>query len=135
MGVISDIVSRAPHLPHPAMMSRYWKCGLCSGLFICLLLSELLTHFYLQHKNEESFRIKCGIQGCQNEYRLYNSLYKHVRIKHLTFLSIPANELTEETGIDFDSVLQPATDSPGFVITNEVGDLFSCLSAMAAQFY
>lgn len=111
-------------------MSRFWKCGLCSGAFICLLLSELLTHFYLQHKNEETFRIKCGIQGCKNEYRLYNSLYKHVRTKHVAFLSIPANELTEETGIDFDLVLQPETDPPGLLITNEVGDLF-CLFVRA----
>lgn len=113
------------------MMSRFWKCGLCSAAFICLLLSELLTHFYLQHKNEESFCMKCGIQGCKNEYRLYNSLYKHVPNKHLAFLSIPANELTEETGVDFDLVFEPVADPPGPHITNEVGDLF-CLSARTA---
>lgn len=87
-------------------MSRTWKCGLCCGAFICLLLSELLTHFYLTHKNDDSFHIKCGIHGCQNSYRIYNSLYKHVRSKHVVFLNTPSNELSE-VDINFESVLQP----------------------------
>ena len=112
-------------------MSRFWKCGLCSGAFICLLISELLTHFFIQHRNEENFCIKCGIQGCENKYRLYNSLYKHVRSKHVAFLSIPANELTEETEIDFDLVLQPETNPPGTLNANEVRNLFCTMQIVS----
>lgn len=90
-------------------MSGVWKCGFCFGAFICLFLSELLTHPYVYHKDEENFHITCGIQGCQNSYRIYNSLYKQVRSKHVEFLDIPANGLTADTGIDFDVVLQPHT--------------------------
>ena len=106
-------------------VSRVWKCGLCSGAFICPFLSELLTHFYLQHENEERFYIKCGIQGCQSKYRLYNSLYKHVRSKHAAFLSTAANELTDETGINFDLVFQLETDPSEPIIANEVRDLWT----------
>ena len=87
-------------------LSRTLKCGLCCGAFICLLLSELLTHFYLTHKNDDSFHIKCGIHGWQNSYRIYNSLCKHVRSKHVVFLNTPSNELSE-VDINFESVLQP----------------------------
>ena len=85
------------------------------------------------NKNEESFHIKCGIPHCKNEYRLYNSLYKNVWNKHMAFLSMPANEVTEEIGIDFDFVLQPVTDPPGPLITNEVGDLFCFSGCPCAQ--
>ena len=93
--------------------------------FYLPFLSELLTHFYLQHENEEKFYIKCGIQGCQSKYRLYNSLYKHVRSKHAAFLSTAANELTDETGINFDLVFQLETDPSEPIITNEVRDLWT----------
>ena len=56
------------------------------------------------------------------KYRLYNSLYKHVRSKHAAFLSIPANELTDETGINFDLVFQRETDP---IIVNEVRYLWT----------
>ena len=106
-------------------MSRVWKCGLCSGAFVCLLLSELLTHFYVQHENEEGFHIKCGIQGCQNSYRLYNSLYKHIRSKHTAFLHVQASELTGEIGIDFELVLQPVRGPPGDNATNNPNSLLA----------
>lgn len=104
-------------------MSGVWKCGFCFGAFICLLLSELLNHLYVYHKDEGNFHISCGIQGCQNSYRIYNSLYKHVRSKHVAFLNIPANALTADTGIDFDLVLQPhthAVEASNHSLENEV---------------
>ena len=53
------------------------------------------------------------------KYSLYNSLYKHVQSKHAAFLSTPANELTDETGINFDLVFQRETDPSEPTIANE----------------
>ena len=79
-------------------MSRTWKCGLCCGAFICLLLSELLTHFYVTHKNDEGFHIKCGINGCQNSYR--NEL-SEVDINFELILSLIMKEFVSPSSISF----------------------------------
>ena len=74
-------------------------------------------------KTKKNFHITCRIQGCQSSYRIYNSLYKHVRSKHVAFLDIPANGLTADTGIDFDLVLQPhthAVEASNHSLENEV---------------
>ena len=59
------------------------------------------------------------------KYRLYNSLYKHVRSKHAAYLSTPANELTDETGINFNLVFQRETDPSEPIIVNEVRYLWT----------
>ena len=59
------------------------------------------------------------------KYRLYYSLYKHVRSKHAAFLSTPANELTDETGVNFDLVFQRETDPSEPIIVNAVRYLWT----------
>ena len=62
----------------------YWRCAFCA--FSTVFLHLLLTHINTSHNDEEQFFAYCGIDECEARFRRANSLGKHVREKHRTFL-------------------------------------------------
>ncbi|XP_056285082.1 uncharacterized protein LOC130203183 [Pseudoliparis swirei] len=58
-----------------------WRCFICC-VFISFSLKLLLSHINRQHSRSPDFRLLCGIDGCTEEYRVYNSFYHHVKRRH-----------------------------------------------------
>ncbi|XP_044063741.1 uncharacterized protein LOC122881523 [Siniperca chuatsi] len=58
-----------------------WRCFICY-IFVALTLKQLLSHINIMHSRSPDFRVVCGIDGCPNEYRVYNSFYYHVKRTH-----------------------------------------------------
>ncbi|XP_034419413.1 uncharacterized protein LOC117751592 [Cyclopterus lumpus] len=58
-----------------------WRCFICC-VFIYFSLKLLLSHINRQHSRSPDFRLLCGIDGCTEEYRVYNSFYHHVKRRH-----------------------------------------------------
>lgn len=72
-------------------MARHWKCLLCS--FMCLFLSELLSHLNSVHHECDNFLQQCGLPNCglQTEYTSPNSFVKHMRSHHWELLQSTFN--------------------------------------------
>ena len=64
-----------------------WRCVICC-VFVALTLNALLSHINTAHSRSPDFHIVCGIDDCSNEYRVYNSLWYHVRRAHPEHLSV-----------------------------------------------
>ena len=64
------------------IMADRWKCIICS--FVCLFLSQLLSHLKNIHRDDLDFCQKCRLPGClsKTDYTSTNSLIKHVRTSH-----------------------------------------------------
>ncbi|KAM3583191.1 uncharacterized protein V6R79_011079 [Siganus canaliculatus] len=58
-----------------------WRCIICF-VFVGLTLKSLLSHINSAHSRSPDFRVICGIDGCSKEYRVYNSLWYHIRRNH-----------------------------------------------------
>lgn len=58
-----------------------WWCVICLG-FITFSLKLLLSHINRMHSLSPDFRLLCGIDGCTEEYRVYNSFYHHAKRRH-----------------------------------------------------
>lgn len=58
-----------------------WRCVICF-VFVALTLKSLLSHINTAHSRSPDFRVVCGIDGCTKEYRVYNSLWYHIRRNH-----------------------------------------------------
>lgn len=58
-----------------------WRCVICC-VFVTLTLKSLLSHINLAHSHSPDFRVKCGIDGCTKEYRVYNSFWYHIKRTH-----------------------------------------------------
>lgn len=58
-----------------------WRCVICF-VFVGLTLKSLLSHINSAHSRSPDFRVVCGIDGCSKEYRVYNSLWYHIRRNH-----------------------------------------------------
>ncbi len=58
-----------------------WRCVICC-LFVALSLRALLSHINTVHSSSPDFHVICGIDGCAQEYRVYNSFYYHVKRRH-----------------------------------------------------
>ena len=67
-------------------MAQRWQCFMCA--FLCLYLSELISHLNSAHRNDSGFHRQCGLPNCPSdkEYTSTNSLVKHVRMKHSSLL-------------------------------------------------
>ena len=67
-------------------MAERWKCVICS--FLCILLTELLTHLNSVHRDDMSFIQRCGLPDCSSktDYTVTNSFVKHVRTQHRALL-------------------------------------------------
>lgn len=57
-----------------------WRCVICL-VFITFSLKHLLSHINRMHSRSPDFRLLCGIDGCTEEYGVYNSFY-HVKRRH-----------------------------------------------------
>ncbi|XP_034095703.1 uncharacterized protein LOC117562044 isoform X2 [Gymnodraco acuticeps] len=62
-----------------------WRCVICC-VFITFSLKLLLSHINRLHSRSSDFRLLCGIDGCTEEYRVYNSFYHHVKRRHFQHL-------------------------------------------------
>ena len=58
-----------------------WRCAICLG-FLSFSLKLLLSHINRMHSRSPDFRLLCGIDGCTEVYRVYNSFYHHVKRRH-----------------------------------------------------
>ena len=58
-----------------------WPCSLCS-VFTTLSLKTLVRHITLRHASQPNFKIRCGVNGCQEQYNKMDSFRKHLRRKH-----------------------------------------------------
>ncbi|XP_059379284.1 uncharacterized protein LOC132114902 [Carassius carassius] len=56
-----------------------WRCVICC-LFVALSLRALLSH--INTGSSPDFHVICGIDGCTQKYRIYNSFYYHVKRRH-----------------------------------------------------
>ena len=62
----------------------YWCCAFCA--FSAVFLHLLLTHINTSHNDEEQSFAYCRIDEGEARFRRANSLAKHVREKHRTYL-------------------------------------------------
>lgn len=94
----SSVQSPTGDIRHQATMAERWKCVLCS--FVCLFLSQLLSHLNTIHRNDVDFHQKCGLPGClsKTDYTSTNSLIKHVRTSHHALLNCTYE--TVHNGVD-----------------------------------
>ena len=58
-----------------------WRCLICY-VFVALSLRKLLSHINSLNSRSPDFHVVCGIDGCSNEYRVYNSYYYHIKRTH-----------------------------------------------------
>lgn len=63
-----------------------WRCVICF-VFVALTLKSLLSHINTAHSRNADFRVICGIDGCTEEYRVFNSFYYHIRRTHALYLT------------------------------------------------
>lgn len=68
-----------------------WRCVICF-VFVALTLKSLLSHINTAHSRSPDFRVVCGIDGCTKEYRVYNSLWYHIRRNHHEHLESGSNK-------------------------------------------
>lgn len=58
-----------------------WRCVICF-VFVALTLKSLLSHINTAHSRSPDFRVICGVDGCAEDYRVFNSFYHHLRRTH-----------------------------------------------------
>lgn len=63
-----------------------WRCVICF-VFVALTLKSLLSHINTAHSRNADFRVISGIDGCTEEYRVFNSFYYHIRRTHALYLT------------------------------------------------
>lgn len=68
-----------------------WRCFICF-VFVALTLKSLLSHINSARSHSPDFRVVCGIDGCTKEYRVYNSLWYHIRRNHHEHLESGCSE-------------------------------------------
>lgn len=85
------------HVSHVSKMAERWKCVLCS--FVCLFLSQLLSHLNSVHREEVNFHQECGLPGCSSktQYTSTNSFVKHCRMHHRAILGSTYEEVFSGT--------------------------------------
>ena len=87
-----------------------WRCVICF-VFVALTLKSLLSHINTAHSRSPDFRVVCGIDGCTKEYRVYNSLWYHIRRNHHEHLeSGSSNSRREGTTATSSREASPAVD-------------------------
>lgn len=62
-----------------------WRCSICT-VFTTFSLKLLLSHINRLHSRSPDFWLLCGIDGCTEDYRVYNSYYHHVKRRHPLYL-------------------------------------------------
>lgn len=70
-----------------------WRCVICF-VFVALTLKALLSHINTAHGRSQNFHVICGVNGCVEEYHVFNSFYYHLRRTHPQYCAtgIPPRE-------------------------------------------
>ncbi|XP_039893844.1 uncharacterized protein LOC120737295 [Simochromis diagramma] len=63
-----------------------WRCVICF-VFVALTLKSLLSHINTAHSRSPDFRVICGVDGCAEDYRVFNSFYHHLRRTHPQYIT------------------------------------------------
>ncbi|CAM4572006.1 unnamed protein product [Leuciscus chuanchicus] len=61
-----------------------WRCMICF-VFVALSLKVLLSHINASHSRSPDFWVYCGIDGCEQGFRVFNSFFRHIKRTHLQY--------------------------------------------------
>lgn len=61
-----------------------WRCWICF-VFVALSLTVLLSHINASHSRSPDFWVYCGIDGCEKDFRVFNSFFRHIKRTHLEY--------------------------------------------------
>lgn len=61
-----------------------WRCMICF-VFVALSLKVLLSHINASHSRSPDFWVYCGIDGCEQDFRVFNSFFRHIKRTHLQY--------------------------------------------------
>ncbi|KAL3967359.1 claudin [Sarotherodon galilaeus] len=117
-----------------------WRCVICF-VFVALTLKSLLSHINTAHSRSPDFRVICGVDGCAEDYRVFNSFYHHLRRTHPQYLATgnpPTGWLTASSdanvlgGENFGTaIFADYTAEPRQTGKRETVDLARCAAAFA----
>ena len=60
-----------------------WRCMICF-VFGALSLKVLLSHINASHSRSPDFWVYCGIDGCEQDFRVFNS-FRHIKRTHFQY--------------------------------------------------
>ncbi|KAL3970579.1 LETM1 and EF-hand domain-containing protein 1, mitochondrial [Sarotherodon galilaeus] len=63
-----------------------WRCMICF-IFVSLTLKVLLSHINAAHGRRQDFWVYCGIDGCEQDFRVFNSFFRHIKRTHPLYLT------------------------------------------------
>ncbi|XP_052000921.1 uncharacterized protein LOC127656578 [Xyrauchen texanus] len=63
-----------------------WRCMICF-VFVALSLKVLLSHINAIHGRSPDFWVYCGIDGCEQDFRVFNSFFRHIKRTHPLYLT------------------------------------------------
>lgn len=66
--------------------SSQFTCSMCYH-YTSSSIDSVLRHIGSVHAHQANFNVLCGIQGCPRTYTNYHSFRKHLRRKHICFVS------------------------------------------------
>lgn len=55
--------------------------------FVAFSLKILLSHVTVTHGRNADFWVFCGIDGCEQEFRVFNSFYRHLKQTHPLYVT------------------------------------------------
>lgn len=61
-----------------------WRCMICL-VFVALTLKVLLSHINGIHGRSPDFWVYCGIDGCEQDFRVFNSFFRHIKRTHASY--------------------------------------------------
>ncbi len=56
-------------------------------VFVALSLKVLLSHINAIHGRSPDFWVYCGIDGCEQDFRVFNSFFRHIKRTHPLYLT------------------------------------------------
>lgn len=56
-------------------------------VFVAFSLKILLSHINVTHGRNADFGVFCGINGCEQEFRVFNSFYRHLKRTHPLYVT------------------------------------------------
>lgn len=63
-----------------------WRCMICI-VFVAISLKILLSHINVTHGRNADFWVFCGIDDCDQEFRVFNSFYRHLKRSHPLYVT------------------------------------------------
>ena len=63
-----------------------WRCMICI-VFVAFRLKLLLSHINVTHGRSADFWVFCGIDGCEQEFRVFNSFFRHLKRTHPLYVT------------------------------------------------